>query len=106
MGAVVDVVVSIIALFVVAWVVIFGGLGAVLSRTRGGSAGAGLICGAVLGPIGWGIVLWRTRASTREISGEAWADGMSGLDGDWTAQLLPPEHPSGTSGIDWSRHDF
>jgi hypothetical protein len=106
MGAVIEIVLSIIGLFVIVWVAIFGGLGALLSRTRGGAAGAGFVWGAVLGPIGWAIVLWRTRASSREISAEAWADGMSDLDDDWTAQLLPPDRPSDASGSIGASHDF
>jgi hypothetical protein len=105
-GAVVDVVVSVVALFVIVWVAIFGGLGAVLAWARDGSPGAGLVWGAMLGPIGWAIVLWRTRTSTRPVSAETWTRGTSELDDDWTADLFGPERSSGARGPREARHDF
>jgi hypothetical protein len=54
--------VGVLLLVVLAWMAIFGGVGAVLSRSRGGSVPAGLAWGAVLGPFGWLAVLWVTRA--------------------------------------------
>jgi hypothetical protein len=54
--------VGVLLLVVLAWMAIFGGVGAVLSRSRGGSVPAGLAWGAALGPFGWLAVLWVTRA--------------------------------------------
>lgn len=48
-------------LMVVAWVAIFGGVGALLARSRGGSAVAGLAWGVLLGPVGWIAIWWTTR---------------------------------------------
>src|SRR3712207_4747604 len=75
------------SLFVIVWVAIFGGLGALLARARGGSAVSGLTLGATLGPLGWVIVLWRTRGTHREIASEPWTEDSADLD-DWTAQLF------------------
>lgn len=61
MQTVLGVFVSIVLLIVLAWVAIFGGIGALLSRSRGGSVPAGLAWGTILGPIGWCAVLWTTR---------------------------------------------
>jgi hypothetical protein len=58
-----NVVIGIIVLIVAVWIAIFGGVGALLSRSRGGSGTAGLAWGTLLGPVGWLIVLWVTRRS-------------------------------------------
>ena len=60
-----NVVIGIIVLIVAVWIAIFGGIGALLARSRGGSGTVGLAWGALLGPIGWLIVLWVTRRSAR-----------------------------------------
>jgi hypothetical protein len=62
-------------LFVLVWVLIFGGIGAVLSRSREGTAVAGFVLGTLLGPIGWGVVFWKTRASHRPTDSGAWLRG-------------------------------
>lgn len=53
--------VSILLLVVITWVAIFGGIGALLSRSRGGTVPAGLAWGSGLGPIGWVAILLTTR---------------------------------------------
>lgn len=65
MDTVVDIVFSILVLMAGTWVVIFGGVGALLSSTREGSWALGLALGIFLGPIGWGVTLYQTRASRR-----------------------------------------
>lgn len=62
MSTVVDIFVSILVLFVFAWVAIFGGIGALLARSREGSGVAGLTWGVLLGPIGWVGIWWTTRS--------------------------------------------
>jgi len=54
-------IVSVLLLLVAAWIAIFGGIGALLSRNRGGSTPAGLAWGTGLGPIGWLVIIWTTR---------------------------------------------
>jgi hypothetical protein len=87
--AVIDIVASILVLFVFVWIAIFGGLGALLSRSRGGSAVSGLAWGVLLGPIGWAVICVRTRRAAREITSSEWIEG-SDLDDDWTAALVGP----------------
>ena len=53
--------VGILLLVVATWIAIFGGIGALLSRSRGGSVPGGLAWGAGLGPVGWLAILWLTR---------------------------------------------
>lgn len=88
MDTVVEVLVSVVMLFVVAWLAIFGGLGALLSRARGGSVAAGFVWGAVLGPIGWIAIYWRTRVP-RQATATGWTD-QAKLDDEWGASLLSP----------------
>jgi hypothetical protein len=54
-------IISVLLLLVITWIGIFGGIGALLSRKRGGSAPAGLAWGTVLGPVGWLVIIWTTR---------------------------------------------
>lgn len=75
MGDVLNVLFGIVVLFVAVWVVIFGGLGALLSRSRGGNILTGFTWGTALGPIGWGIVWLRTRGGAR-------VDGWSGIEAE------------------------
>jgi hypothetical protein len=79
MSTIVNAAVGVLVLIVMTWVIIFGGIGAVLSRSRAGSAATGLAWGALLGPIGW-IVIWvRTRGGGRPVTA-----------GEWVGDTLPP----------------
>lgn len=49
-------------LLVTVWAAIFGGIGALLARQRGGSAAMGFGWGFLLGPLGWAVVWFTTRA--------------------------------------------
>jgi len=62
---VLNVVFSIFLLIVFTWMLIFGGVGGLLARARGGGVAAGIAWGVVLGPFGWLGVLWTTRAGAR-----------------------------------------
>src|SRR4051794_4178199 len=46
-----------------AWIAIFGGVGARLAAVRRGSSLFGFLAGALLGPVGWRVVIVRTRGS-------------------------------------------
>ena len=61
MQGVLDVAFWIFLLFLLAWVAIFGGVGALLAASRGSSAAAGLAWGVLLGPLGWLAIWWTTR---------------------------------------------
>lgn len=61
MQTVLGVFVGVLLLVVLTWIAIFGGIGALLSRARGGTAPAGLAWGTGLGPVGWLAILWITR---------------------------------------------
>lgn len=74
MGAVLRFLFEMMLTFVVAWVLIFGGNGALLSRARGASPVIGFIWGALLGPLGWCAIWWRTR-SGNAIDADDWIDG-------------------------------
>lgn len=45
---------------IAAWVLIFGRSGAIVSESRGASPTSGFVLGAVLGPVGWGVIWYRT----------------------------------------------
>jgi len=62
MDTVIDVITKILVVVVLGWVLIFGGLGAVLAKQRGGSSVLGGAWGALLGPIGWIVVYFTTRS--------------------------------------------
>jgi hypothetical protein len=62
--SVLGVLVGVLLLVVLTWIAIFGGIGALLSRVRGGTAPAGLAWGTGLGPIGWLAILWTTRQAS------------------------------------------
>jgi hypothetical protein len=62
MDAVINVAAGALVMFVFVWVLIFGGIGALLSNARDGSSLVGMAWGTALGPIGWAAILWRTRA--------------------------------------------
>lgn len=63
--------ISVLLLIVVAWIAIFGGIGSLLSHSRGGSASAGVAWGTVLGPVGWLVILWTTRGGATGLNEEA-----------------------------------
>ena len=69
MNTVLNIALAVLFLFVGAWVLIFGGIGATLSHAREGGWISGFVLGVVLGPIGWGVVMWRTRATRRRLDG-------------------------------------
>ncbi len=54
---------ALILFFAVVWLAVFGGFGAVLAHARGGIPSHGFALGALLGPVGWGTIFWRTRRS-------------------------------------------
>lgn len=64
---VLNVVFSIFLLIISTWIAIFGGVGGLLARARGGTLAVGIAWGVVLGPIGWLIVVWATRGDSREL---------------------------------------
>lgn len=63
---VVNVLIGIAVLVVAVWIAIFGGVGAVLCRSRGGARATGFTWGMLLGPIGWLVVYWVTRKTAAE----------------------------------------
>lgn len=67
METVLNVFIGIVMLIVAVWVAIFGGVGALLSRSRGASGVSGFAWGTLLGPFGWLAIVWVTRASARRI---------------------------------------
>lgn len=69
MGSVLNFMVLVVLTVVLVWVVVFGGVGALLAGSRGGSYGLGFAWGALLGPIGWVVILYITRGG--EHSGRA-----------------------------------
>lgn len=82
MADVVQALFGIVVLFVVVWLAIFGGIGLLLARSRGGSPVSGLAWGAILGPIGWIAIVLTTRGTARDdFAGES--------------DLVPDEHPTG-----------
>lgn len=54
-------VMGVTVLIVSVWIAIFGGIGALLCRARGGSSAVGFAWGTLLGPIGWLVIGWLTR---------------------------------------------
>jgi len=61
MGTIMGAIISVLLLIVAVWIAVFGGVGALFARSRGGSAPMGLAWGAALGPIGWLAIAWFTR---------------------------------------------
>ena len=57
MTEVASAVLEVILVAITVWVGVFGSLGAILARKRGGSMQRGLLLGALFGPFGW-IVIW------------------------------------------------
>jgi hypothetical protein len=95
MNTVLNILLSIVALFVVVWIIIFGGIGALLSRSREDSAIGGLALGTLLGPIGWVVILWRTRAARRPVAAASWVGAPTRI-GSTTA--ADPHTPSAAGG--------
>jgi hypothetical protein len=79
---VLNVVFSIFLLIVITWICIFGGVGGLLARARGGSVAAGIAWGVILGPFGWLGIVWTTRASAGEARR---AVAAAAPDTDWLA---------------------
>lgn len=78
MGSIVSTLISVFVLIVVVWVVIFGGVGALLSRSRGGSGVSGFAWGTLLGPFGWIAIYFVSRST----AGGDWSAPTRG-DGGW-----------------------
>lgn len=62
-----------LALVFLAWVLIFGGIGALIARSRRGSATMGFVVG-LIPLLGWPLILWLTRESRRPIGLEEFLD--------------------------------
>jgi hypothetical protein len=78
---------AVLLLFVAVWVAVFGGVGALLAPRRGRSAVNGFLWGALLGPIGWAVVLVRpgtVRSGVRRLG------SVGAGDGDVTGPNLAP----------------
>lgn len=59
---------AIVLLVIASWMVFFGALGALIARLRTYPLARGLLLGALLGPIGCALILWRTRRTSWEES--------------------------------------
>ncbi len=67
----------VLLLVVGVWLAVFGGIGAILAPRRGRTAVNGFLWGALLGPIGWVVVLVRpgaVRSGLRRLPGVGDAD--------------------------------
>ena len=60
---IVTVILQYLVLFAACWIAVFGGIGALLARSRDRSPVAGLLLGTLLGPLGW-LVMSRWIGST------------------------------------------
>jgi len=63
----IGILVTILVLFVAVWLAVFGGVGALLAPRRGRTRTSGFLWGALLGPIGWIVLLIRPSSFTREL---------------------------------------
>jgi hypothetical protein len=91
----------VLVLIVFVWVAIFGGVGALLARSREVSTVTGLALGVVLGPFGWAITWWVTRPSRRPVSAAQWlGETFDRRSGGAVVQDEPPayEQPASTRG--------
>jgi hypothetical protein len=79
-----NVVLGIIVLIVAVWVAIFGGVGALLSRSRGASGISGFAWGTLLGPIGWLAIFIVTRSSAGQVRVDPGAS--LGSESAWTTR--------------------
>ena len=77
---VLNIVFSVFLLIVVTWISIFGGVGGLLARARGGAVAAGIAWGVILGPFGWLGIVWTTRGSTRDLR-----NAVSASEPEWLA---------------------
>lgn len=59
MSTTLSVLAVVLLLIVAVWVAVFGGIGSILAPRRGRTAVSGFLWGALLGPIGWAVVLVR-----------------------------------------------
>lgn len=101
LASILGTVVQIILLIIVAGIVIVGGTGALLSRSRGGTLVSGFVRSIVVPPwpLGWLWVLWSTRRSRRESAG--WTQQEPGLPTVPDApprESWPPEKPADGGG--------
>lgn len=60
MASILGVLFGVVMLIFLTYVAIFCGIGALLSRSRGGSAASGFLLG-FFGPFGWAAIAYRTR---------------------------------------------
>lgn len=93
-------VLGILGLVFLTWVVIFGGLGLLLARSRGGNPVIGLVLGVLAGPIGWGIVMFLTRESRRPVALDDWVDDPVASSDD------SPAPATGADQTAFGGHDF
>lgn len=89
MTEVLDFLLTVVLLIFCAYVLIFGGIGALLARHRGGSAAMGFVVG-LIPVLGWLVVLWLTRRAVRTISADEWLGPDPGTTG-WSPDPRPPE---------------
>lgn len=86
MSTALGIVAAVLLLFVGVWVAVFGGVGALLAPRRGRSAVNGFLWGALLGPIGWAVVLLRPGSLPRVVRGQ--------VDAQTRATTPPTSHDS------------
>lgn len=67
MSTAIGILATILLLFVAVWLVVFGGVGALLAPHRGRTRVSGFLWGALLGPIGWVVLLIRPGSLPRAL---------------------------------------
>jgi len=80
MSTALSVLAVVLLLVVGVWLAVFGGIGAILAPRRGRTAVNGFLWGALLGPIGWVVVLVRpgtVRSSMGRLRGAGDADALA-----------------------------
>lgn len=96
MASLVTTLAQVLVMIFATYVLVAGGVGALLARARGGSAVGGFLRGLVLMPIGWIWVWFWTRHSRSE---RALSDlGRDGIEP--ASRCLPPDGPSVPAAID------